>query len=147
MRDLKYTGVGCAQYLVAPDGETAFLEINPRLGANHEAVRAAGLDLAAAAVDIALGDEPQVPKTARPGVRYAWGLGDLDAIVRALRHREIGFGEAARWFGRTLRSVRAADTHVVWQRTDPRPGAALMWAVVVRPLLGVLASRLSGRRA
>lgn len=138
--ELKYHGVGCTQFLVAPGGETCFLELNPRLGANFAVVDRAGLRLARHAVDIAL-ERPVESVTTRVGVRYAWTVGDLEGLVVAIRRREVGFGGAVRWVGRALRTMVGADVHVTWSWADPRPGANMLWRSVVRPALGAILRR------
>ena len=136
--DLKYTGVGCTQFLVGPDGDLSFLELNPRLGANFAVVAAAGLDLAVSAVDLVLGDDP-APASPRAGVRYSWTTGDLRGIKRAFLTREIGFGRSLRWLARAMRDAVAADVHVIWSWRDPRPALSVLWqefgAPVVRRVL------------
>jgi predicted ATP-grasp superfamily ATP-dependent carboligase len=138
--ELKYDGVGCTQFLVSPDGETSFLELNPRLGANFAVVDRAGLHLARAAVDIAL-DRPVEPVTPRIGVRYAWSTGDLDGLVTALRRREIGTRGALQWVARLLRSAMRADVHVTWSWRDPVPAVRMLWRSVVKRALAALLRR------
>lgn len=50
---LSYNGIGCAQYLVDSNGETNFLEINPRIDGNHAVGERAGLELTRLAVALA----------------------------------------------------------------------------------------------
>ncbi len=124
---LGYTGVGCAQFLVdRVSGEVCFLEINPRLGANHAVTRAAGLDLAMAAIRLA--DDQKLDElegfTYPVGLRCAWTIGDLQGFGVALGEREIGAGEALRWLVQMGGTFLGADCHVTWSWRDPVPTLA-----------------------
>lgn len=142
--ELKYSGVGCTQFLVGDDGSHAFLELNPRLGANFAVVRAAGLDLASMAVDIAL-DRPVVAPATRTGIRYGWALGELDGLIDGLAAREIGVGDAVRTLARMGATAVAADVHVAWSWRDPLPALAGLWYLTGRRLLNHLRRALSHR--
>ncbi len=132
VEDLKYTGVGCTQFLVAEDGTTSFLELNPRLGANYAVAHAAGLDLASIAVDLALGNDVAVA-TPRSGIRYAWSLGDLEGLKEAVRQRAITLRGALRWLRATLRSLWHADVHVTWRWNDPLPSLVIAYRMLLAP--------------
>ena len=126
VRELKYTGVGCTQFLVTSDGRDAFLELNPRLGANFVVVRSAGLDLAPMAIDIALDRQVSSPTT-KTNVRYAWALGELAGLRDAVSTGEIRLLEVAKRIVGMLRTLAAADVQVVWSWRDPLPALAGLW--------------------
>jgi predicted ATP-grasp superfamily ATP-dependent carboligase len=142
--ELKYHGAGCTQFLVGADGETSFLELNPRLGANFAVVDRAGLHLAQHAVDIALGRPIRI-ESPRTGVRYAWTTGDLEGLVSAMRDRAVDSRGVLAWLWRAGVTVVRADLHVTWSWRDPWPALSTMWRSVVRPAVGVVFRRRSGR--
>ncbi|MDX1690738.1 MAG: ATP-grasp domain-containing protein [Acidimicrobiia bacterium] len=143
-KDLKYTGVGCTQFLVREDGSSSFLELNPRLGANFAVARAAGLDLAPMAVDLAL-DRPVEPVATRAGVRYAWSLGELDGLVDALADGTVSRRQIPARILRMVRTAVAADVHVVWSWRDPGPAFEGLWRLTGRRVVNRLRRRSRGR--
>jgi predicted ATP-grasp superfamily ATP-dependent carboligase len=138
--DLKYTGVGCTQFLVAGDGSRSFLELNPRLGANYVVAHAAGLDLASIAVDLAMGREVEPPRL-RTGIRYAWTLGDLEGLKAAIQSKEITAAGFLRWLGDMVRTAWHADVHVTWRLDDPVPSLVMASRSLLGPVLRRLAPR------
>jgi biotin carboxylase len=124
-----YTGIGCLQFLEDRDrGETAFLELNPRMAAGSGIAPYCGLDLPRHALELALGlpvEPERAPDDYRMGVRYAWTEGDLAGLSTALRQREIGAPTAAAWLGRALRDALRADVHAGWDWRDPGPTLAI----------------------
>ncbi len=123
---MRYTGIGCLQFLVDPkDDGAAFLEINPRVAAGYGVAQAAGLDMPTLALDLSLGRE--VPALAdaeagyRYGTRYAWTEGDIAGLKLAWRGGEIGTAKALAWLGRIAKSALRADAHASWTKADPRP--------------------------
>ena len=141
VKDLKYTGVGCTQFLVGRDGSTSFLELNPRLGANYVVVHSAGLDLASIAVDLATDREVVTPRL-RTGIRYAWTLGDIEGLKRAVVKREVSRGEVLRRLLDVGRAAWRADVHVTWRFSDPLPSIVLAHRTLTAPLV----RRLDPRR-
>ncbi len=121
VRELGYTGIGCAQFLVDPrDGSTCFLEINARLGANCASVIACGLDLPKLFVDLMHGDVP-TQRPAKVGRHFAWFSGDLDGLLDCRRNGSIGASESLRWFARMTLAQCVADNHITFQWRDPLP--------------------------
>lgn len=126
VRELGYTGVGCAQFLVDPrDGTTCFLEVNARLGANCASVIAAGLDLPKLFFDLMHADVP-AQRPAVTGRHFAWFGGDLDGLLACHRNGSIRRVDALRWISRMLFAQCVADTHVTFQWRDPLPTALLL---------------------
>ena len=144
-KELKYQGVGCTQFLVSPDGETSFLELNPRLGANFAVVDRAGLNLVHVAVDSALG-RPIPPLSSRTGVRYAWTTGDFEGLVRAFRDRTIGPRQAVLWVRRLVATALRARVHITWSWRDPMPTLAILWRATIRRGLGRIVGRFTRSR-
>ena len=142
---LRYTGVGCGQFLVqpgAPDG--AFLELNPRLDANYVLADHAGLDLANFAVDLAADAlvEPRIPTPAeRDGLTFAWTFGDLTGLWYAIDHGEITRAAALAELGRIARTAVRADVHVTWSWRDPVPTIATYWRYLMLSSLRLIAAR------
>ena len=129
---INYTGIGCLQFLCDESrGETAFLELNPRMAAGSGIAPYCGLDLPRHALELALG-LPVAPEAApdcyRMGVRYAWTEGDLAGLATCLRQGDIGIGDAVAWLGRSVRDAVTADIHATWDRRDMGP----TWAIYRR---------------
>ncbi len=125
---LRYTGVGCAQFLTGPGEEQAvFLELNARLGANCEIAVRSGLDLPRLALELAgVGSpRPAPPARIRTGLRFASTSCDLAGLARAIRRHELTAMEGFRWAGRAAGAALRADTHTLWRWSDPLP--ALAW--------------------
>jgi biotin carboxylase len=127
-RHFRYTGVGCAQFLVEPaSGAIAFLELNPRLDAACSLPLACGCDFPLWALEIArrrAGERADLPVARadyRIGVRGNWLLGDLRALQNASRADENGAPPKLVWLGRAARSFLAAHCHAVWSWRDPGP--------------------------
>ena len=121
---LKYTGVGCAQFMVGENGSTSFLEINPRLGANFPIVEACGLPLSVLAVNLSRGQAlPSLQRLAdyRTGVKYVWSTGDLAGLKSAVVRRDVTAWQALVWLGKIAQGVCTAQVHVTWQWHDPLP--------------------------
>lgn len=123
---LNYTGPGMTQFLVDEEtGETAFLEVNPRLGANCALARHAGIDLAGMAFELTCGalrpdDHRQSDYSANR--RFAWLGGSLSGLRRDWREGRINPTQALRWFGRSIAMALRADAHICWRWDDPLPG-------------------------
>lgn len=124
IRALKYTGVGCLQFVNRGEGEFHFLELNPRLGANYVIVDYCGLDLAVMACDLATGrykKNTEVVQDYPAGVRYAWTFGDIRGLRNARAQAEISLLDSILWSGRALVSGLRADVHLTWSIRDPMP--------------------------
>ena len=129
LKAIDYTGIGCLQFLHDMSrGETALLELNPRMAAGSGIAPYCGLDLPRYALELALGlpVEPEpAPDAYRMGVRYAWTEGDLAGLATMLRQREIDMAEAVVWLGRALRDAVTADIHAGWDWGDMAPTVAI----------------------
>lgn len=146
---LAYTGVGLAQFIVDEEsGRICFLELNPRISGSHAVAEQAGLELSRLAVTLAAGAEPSAADRAyRPpaGLRYAWTYGDLRGLKSALVHRQIGLGAATLWLWRALWTGLAADMHMTWCWTDPRPALMLFWRALGGPCRAAATAQTSLR--
>ena len=135
-RRLDYTGVGLYQFLVPPDSEPSFLELNPRIGTALAFVQSCGLDLALAACSLASGRggwEPPVDTSYPVGRRYAWTSKDIFGLRVARAAGDISARESARWIGRAARAAVTADTHLTWSLRDPMPTIAIVRELIRAP--------------
>jgi hypothetical protein len=142
---LRYTGVGCGQFLVQPGAQDgAFLELNPRLDGNYVIADHAGLDLANLAVDLAadVPVEPRIPApTGRDGHTYAWTFGDLAGLRYAIGQGEISRADALMELGRIGRTAVLADVHLTWSWRDPVPTIATYWRYLLVASLRLIAAQ------
>jgi len=126
---IDYTGIGCLQFLHnQKSGETAFLELNPRMAAGSGIAPYCGLDLPRHALELALGlpvESESAPDDYRMGMRYAWTEGDLAGLAIMFRQRQIGMGEALAWLGRAFRDAVTADIHATLDWRDMGPTLAI----------------------
>jgi carbamoyl-phosphate synthase large subunit len=125
-RHFRYTGVGLSQFMAMPDTDTvSFLELNPRLGGTSNLGQAIGLDLPSLALALATGRP-----VGRSGVEFGKAIGrqsssihtDLIAVRAALRRREIGARQAARWLCAAAATFVRSDIDTIWSWRDPLPG-------------------------
>ena len=122
VRRLRYTGVGCVQFLVNIEtGESTYLELNPRLDATCELAYRCGVDLPRLAIE----RTALAPASYPIGRRFHWLLGDLRAM-----NAKIKAGEPARRaIGASLRKAVAAHWRahykLTWDWTDPLPSLFL----------------------
>jgi predicted ATP-grasp superfamily ATP-dependent carboligase len=138
---LRYHGVGLFQML-GEDGRSTFLELNPRIGANHALAEACGMELSRLAIDLARGPMPAEPLVVgESGLSCAWTYGELRGVRRALAAKEIGAFGAVRAIGRAVTTAVAADVHLTWSRHDPLPTLALF-----ARLAGLRGFEAAGRR-
>lgn len=119
---LGYDGVGCAQFLVDPDsGESAFLELNPRLDATCELPLRCGYDFPRLAVERATPVLMRYPQARR----FHWMLGDLRALGGQLRAGEIARRACIAGLGRALAAHWRAHCRLTGAWTDPLPALYL----------------------
>jgi len=144
---LRYTGVGCGQFLVQPGAQDgAFLELNPRLSGSHVIADHAGLDLANLAVDLAA-DVPVEHRIPAPTERdshtfaFAWTFGDLAGLWYAIGRGEITRADALVELGRIARTAVLTDVHVTWSWRDPVPTIATCWRYLMLSSLRLIAAR------
>jgi predicted ATP-grasp superfamily ATP-dependent carboligase len=122
---LRYTGVGCAQFLVdEPSKSVSFLEINARLGANCAGTCACGHDLPRIFVETLTGVAEEQPP-AQVGRRYTWLHGDLDGLKSSLDTRSITWRGAAAWLLRMAAAQLRARDHITWSWHDPLPSLTI----------------------
>jgi biotin carboxylase len=149
-RRMRYSGVGCAQFLYDPATRDAcFLEINPRFGASYAFIERIGMNLTRLAVEIATGEpvSGDYPAEGRAGTRFVWTYGDLIGIWYSLRHREIDRRGACRWAVSALIAAVRADVHVTWSWRDPCPALAFYGSQLRKTLARLLgATRIPGIR-
>ncbi len=127
VRAIDYHGAGCLQYLVEPNGQTTFLEINSRIGANSAIAVACGVDSPlryVEAFDDSLAAPIEMVATRRR--RYAWTVGDLQGLAKASRKGDVGLAGSLRWLLASGWSLAAANVHVTWQWADPLPTMSLL---------------------
>ncbi len=125
----KYTGLGCAQFIVDEHGELkCFLEVNPRVGASLALPQRSKVDFPRMAVELTEGrsllDTANTFNYTR-GVRYGWLYGDIQGLRSAISHGQINTSGALRWLGRLISTFYHADTHTNWSTSDPKPAIAL----------------------
>ena len=123
-----YTGIGCLQFLEDRDrGETAFLELNPRMAAGSGIAPYCGLDLPRHALELALG-LPVEPERARTITGWACATPGRKATSRGCRprcanarsvRRPPRLGSAGRC------ATRYADVHAGWDWRDLGPTLAI----------------------
>ncbi len=120
---LDWFGLAELQFLVDVDGTARLIDLNGRFYGSLSLAVAAGANLPAIWADAAVGATPATPVSARPGVRYHWGTGD---VRRALRERRGG----------VLRDLAATaayglgSVHSVAALRDPGPAAARLRAAL-----------------
>lgn len=132
VKNLDYSGIGCAQYLVDEDtGNISFLEINPRIAGNHAVPEFAGLELSSILVDMAKNKALDTRFIhGATGIRYVWTYGDLLSTKSAWLRREIG---NIATIARILRAIRAgfrAHIHMSYVWHDPRPAIMSLLSLV-----------------
>lgn len=133
---LKYHGCGCMQFIVAPQGETVFLEINSRVGANSAITAACGFD--SPVVYVALQSGENVRRLARftyPQKRYAWMFGDLHGLAAALRDGTVGLLGALAWLSAMTKTLLRANVHIVFRWDDPLPALTLLVQKLTSPFV------------
>ncbi|MGH3778305.1 MAG: hypothetical protein ACRDRR_21620 [Pseudonocardiaceae bacterium] len=147
---LRYTGVGCGQFLVQPGAQDgAFLELNPRLDANYVIADHAGFDLANLAVDLAadVPVEPRIPApTNRDGHTFAWTFGDLAGLWYAIGRGELTRAGALAELARIARTAALADVHLTWTWRDPLPTITTYWRYLILSTLRLIAEPGTDRR-
>lgn len=139
-RSLRYTGVGCIQFLV--DGErAAFLEFNPRMDSTAVLPYRMGYDFPRLAIQLAAyrkarnaGPQslaaclrPNALDAAYPAGRcYHWFYGDLNAWIECLRRGRQDPVQLAAWALRML-WASVTSSHLTWELSDPLPTLHMFW--------------------
>jgi len=121
--DLKYTGIGCAQFLVDDEtGEVSFLEINSRIAGNHNVPEAAGLELTEIPMYLAFGQPLNFArKEGKVGMRYVWTTGALVGAKAAYLRGDLSLVQSLKWMVRAAHLGMIADIHMVFSWRDPKP--------------------------
>lgn len=85
--DLKYHGIGCAQYLVDEGtGDICFLELNPRIAGNHALPDHCGLDLSGCLLDLTTDSMNEATFiSGTEDISYSWLPGELEGIKQNFR--------------------------------------------------------------
>lgn len=144
---LRYSGVGCIQFLLdEKNGVPYLLELNPRLSATTAFSYRLGMDFPLLAVECAKRVQGQAGSLSPPcggypvGKRVHWLLGDLSGLLEARAQGDVGFAEGLAWAARLVKAFLRADVRVTWDLRDPRPTAFLyadfLTRRTVRRLLG-----------
>jgi predicted ATP-grasp superfamily ATP-dependent carboligase len=127
IRELGYSGLGCAQFLVDEvRGTTSLLELNPRLDATCAIPYYCGYDFPAMAVELAayrsrIASARPANDSIYPLRRGVWSSGDLTRLGQDIRGQRVSWGEV---LGRLLQMARSfwlADFHLTWSWRDPLP--------------------------
>lgn len=130
---LRYTGIGCIQFLVDDDSADAgFLEFNARMDSTAALPYRLGYDYPLLAVRLAqfrrgLGPPPEaVTRAYRVGETYHWLLGDLWALIGDVRARRMPAAAlAARAFG--MARLALTSRHLTFEWRDPLPTLHMYW--------------------
>ncbi len=129
VRDLGYTGAGCAQYLVDPDsGEFCFIELNPRLGANCAIIQHCGLDLPFGMYLLAKGldwEPAHILSPFRKDQRYAWLYGDIAGLWHESKSGALDFRARTKWLAKAIANSLRADMHLTFSIKDPAPSISM----------------------
>jgi hypothetical protein len=127
-RRLDYTGIGCIQFLAnEEDGNSYFLEFNPRLDANGALPYFCGIDFPRQAIDVhrCLRGEivslPQYSEDYPVGKRIHWLLGDISGLLMDLKQRRVSAFHGTLWFFRILFALSRSSVHMTWSWKDPLP--------------------------
>jgi hypothetical protein len=135
---LRYTGAGCAQFLV-DDGspDVVLLECNPRLDATCDLPYRCGVDFPLLAIHCADPSAsvahrlPSIPVPYPVGRRFYSAFADLEGIRDALRKGAIDRRELLRAARRVVASTARLDrVQLGWSWRDPLPSAVLLWQAV-----------------
>jgi predicted ATP-grasp superfamily ATP-dependent carboligase len=119
LHDLRYTGIGCIQFLVDErTGATHFLELNARMDSTAVLPYRLGIDFPLIALKIAAREPVSAPEHYDIGKRYYYLYGALNVWL-AQRHREpirriVAWPLTAPW-----RALRSYDLILEWR--DPLP--------------------------
>ncbi len=124
IKALNYTGIGCAQFLVDEEtGDISFLEINARIAGNHAVPEHAGLNLSSQLIDQEIGNNLNTTYIeGKPGIRYVWTCGDIEAAKIAWIKSEASNTAAIAWAMRAILAAVRADLHMTFTWSDPKPG-------------------------
>lgn len=140
-RHLRYTGIGCIQFLVDEDGgDVAFLEFNARMDSTAALPYRMGLDYPLLALKLAAyrkaraaggSDAARLLPAPHPdaypaGKTYHWLHGDLAAWLNDLRARGNGPGKLARR-ALDMAWLAARSYHLTFDWRDPLPTAHMFW--------------------
>ena len=140
-RALRYTGIGCIQFLVDErSGNAAFLEFNARMDSTAALPYRMGLDYPLLAMHLAAYRKARLigrndarrllPPPVAPGYpegrAYHWLYGDLKTCLVELRAGRIGIGRAAAWLADMARRS-LASYHLTFDWRDPLPTLHMFW--------------------
>jgi len=140
-RALRYTGIGCIQFLVDErSGNAAFLEFNARMDSTAALPYRIGLDYPLLAMQLAAYRKARsigrsdarhllpAPLADRypAGRAYHWLYGDLKACLDELRRGRIGTGRAVAWLADMARRS-LVSYHLTFDWRDPLPTLHMFW--------------------
>lgn len=131
--DLKYSGIGCVQYLVDEQvGDIHFLEINPRIAGNHVLPEYCQLGLSDWFIENTIdpANSSSDERFGSTGVRYSWLAGDLQGLKIAWLQKEVSLPQATFWMFRALKTYFRSDLDIMINRNDPKPGIFALMEVI-----------------
>ncbi|MBI4472989.1 MAG: ATP-grasp domain-containing protein [Acidobacteria bacterium] len=137
IRQLNYTGVGCVQFLTdSITGRSYFLEINPRLDATCALPYYCGFDFPRMAIQIlerspkSLAALIKNSGTYPAGRRAYWLMGDILGLIHGLEDKTVSPRTAMQWLKQSMRSFFAANVHLTFSVTDPKPTGFLYFKLL-----------------
>ncbi len=141
VEQLNYSGVGCAQFIVSPEGKVYFLEINPRLDANCAIPYYFGYDFPRVAADYTINNSVPLLSTLKgyPAAKRAhWLFGDIHGLLYAKKVGILNTAAFIKWLFRMFKAFLHADMHITWSWRDPLPSLYLynkLFSAIPRKLL------------
>jgi predicted ATP-grasp superfamily ATP-dependent carboligase len=128
LAELRWTGLANVQFLVGPDGTARLIDLNGRFYGSLALAIAAGADLPAVWVRVALGQDAGPCQVARPGFRFTSFERDLHRVRTLSEGRSRQLAEAAFF------ALGAA--HQTWSVADPLPTVVALAQAVARVARG-----------
>ncbi|WP_420413789.1 hypothetical protein [Roseibium sp.] len=124
VKNLNYTGIGCAQYLVEPEtGNVNFLELNPRIAGNHAVPEECNLGLGDCLIDLTEGrNSPTSYLEGTVGISYGWLAGELASIKKAWQTGKLSFWQALVAARKAYSYFKHTDIDVGFVQNDRLPG-------------------------
>lgn len=133
---MRYTGTGCAEFLVNErDGTACFVNLTPHIPADLAVPEASGLKLSTLAIALAQHPDDPVPRReGAVGLHYVAGASDLGTATCL-----------SRIYRAVVASLRA-DIHLLWSWRDPFPGFFAL-TEILPSFVGAIGGRAYGTKA
>jgi D-aspartate ligase len=132
LRSIGYRGLADVEFKRdSGDGELKIIEVNPRVGLQHELAARSGVDLVLTAYQDLTGAvlAPPAPSGGRPGLKWIEVNGDLESARYYVERGELTFRG---W----LRSLRGRTVLAGWRWRDPVPFMTLFrWRALLSLVL------------